>query len=426
MKVLLINTYDKGGAANACIRLHEGLLAQGVDSTLLLKEKSKNVPNSFLFKPRLNFKSKLRNRLDILGQLLLQLVPLKLQKKFAQSDSFLQRRDSRLEYFSYPTSACDITTSSFYKEADIINLHWVAGFLDYKSFFKNNTKPIIWTLHDMGPFLGGQHYDESIIGMSKKGIPLLRKRTLLEVNQYAKILSAKQKWLEGVENVTLVAPSKWLAAEVRNSLLFSKYPVYHIPYGLNPDNFKNYKLQTAREVFGLPLDKKVLVFVAESVSNPRKGWEFLRYALKNIRNRNVLVCTVGYAPIQPLEGIDVRYLGYMADYRMLSLCYSAADAFVIPSLMDNLPNTVLESLMCGTPVIGFPVGGILDMVEHHKNGVLAEEISGESLKIAIEEFLNNTAEYDRESIRTSAIALYDSKIQAERYNSLFKSTYNKS
>ena len=425
MKILIINTYDKGGAANACIRLHEGLLAQGVDSMLLLKEKSKDIPRSFQFKPVVDFRSKLKSRLSILGQLMLQLLPLKIQRKFIENDDFLQNRDSRLEYFSYPTSAYDITKSTLYMEADIINLHWVAGFLDYKSFFEKNTKPVVWTLHDMGPFLGGEHYDETIIGISKTGVPLIRKRTSQEKEIYSKILSNKQEWFENVSNITLVAPSKWLVSESRNSALFSKYPVCHIPYGLNPNNFKNHNVQMAREVLGLPEDKKVLLFVAEAVSNPRKGWEFLSFALKNLGDSDVLVCAVGYTPKEPLQDLNIKYLGYITDFRMLSLCYSAADAFVIPSLMDNLPNTVLESLMCGTPVIGFPVGGILDMVEHQKNGVIATEISGPSLSRAIKDFLNGSIEDDSVSIRKSAINFYDSKIQAKRYKSLFGSIFSR-
>jgi glycosyltransferase involved in cell wall biosynthesis len=101
------------------------------------------------------------------------------------------------------------------------------------------------------------------------------------------------------------------------------------------------------------------------------------------------------------------------------MAYSAADVYVIPSLMDNLPNTVLESLMCGTPVIGFPVGGITDMVEHGVNGLLSKDISVTSLLEILKQFLTGKKVFDRTSIRNNALKNYALKVQADKYLELY-------
>ena len=103
-----------------------------------------------------------------------------LNNKITREDQFISNRSRKLELFSYPFSDYDITENEWYKDADVINLHWVADFLDYKSFFEKNIKPVIWTLHDMNPFTGGEHYVETIIDVNNYGKPILREKDNLE------------------------------------------------------------------------------------------------------------------------------------------------------------------------------------------------------------------------------------------------------
>jgi glycosyltransferase involved in cell wall biosynthesis len=148
---------------------------------------------------------------------------------------------------------------------------------------------------------------------------------------------------------------------------------------------KNY----SREVLNIPKDKKVILFVADSIDNNRKGFIFLKRAIEQLSDPNLVICAIGDKN-NGLGVIDnVIELGTIYDERMMSIAYSAADLYVIPSLMDNLPNTVLESLMCGTPVVGFPVGGIHDMIQDGVNGFITEEISVDSLVKTLNKFLNN-------------------------------------
>ncbi|MCS6796376.1 MAG: hypothetical protein NZ516_10495, partial [Raineya sp.] len=181
MKVLHINTYDTGGAATACLRLHQGLLQMGVDSKVLLKHKTRSIHNTFQFEPLPpTFFQKLYNKFVRIGKEL-KIIPL--YSKREKKELVLHRLRKGLEMFSYPLSDVDITQSPLYQEADIIHLHWVANFLDWKTFFAKNTKPVVWTLHDQNPFLGIEHYAERFIGMNEQGLPVPRKYTELEIHE---------------------------------------------------------------------------------------------------------------------------------------------------------------------------------------------------------------------------------------------------
>src|SRR5690606_8995588 len=155
----------------------------------------------------------------------------------------------------------------------------------------------------------------------------------------------------------------------------------------------------SRKLFNIPEDKLVILFVAESTASPRKGFIFLQKAIEKLRLENVILCSVGGQNTELKSTNELIELGSIKDERLMSVVYSAADVFVIPSIMDNLPNTVLESLMCGTPVIGFPVGGISDMIVDGENGLLTKEISVTSLAEALTYFLANPKRFDRENIR---------------------------
>lgn len=396
MKPLLINTYDRGGAANSCIRLHDGLLAQKVQSTLLLKNKSLGIKEAVVFNPKLTFQDKLSHKIKRI------LIKLKLAKedKLWRETAFKHSRPKGLESFSFPYSDTDIHQSTHYQTSDIINLHWVAGLLDFPTFFNKNKKPIVWTLHDQNPFLGGEHYAERFLGIDENGYPIPRKYTPAELLEEKRLLKIKQKALQGVQNIHIVSPSRWLLESSQNSALFSKFPHYHIPYGYPTHIFKPYNMTFCRDVLGIPHDKKVLLFVADSVDNSRKGYVFLQKALDKLSEsyqNQVVLCAIGSKASLSTDK-QVIELGRINDERLMAMAYSAADVFVIPSLEDNLPNTMLESLLCGTPVIGFQNGGIPDVVINQKTGYLCPEISVQSLTETIEKFLDNTVIFDREKI----------------------------
>ena len=418
MKVLIVNTYDKGGAANACLRLHEGLLQEAIHSKVLLKLKEKSLPKTNQFQQNQSSKSKLQI-IKEKGLLFLRVMGILNKPKQSQEQQFLRHREPGLELFSFPNSNFDITSSPLYQEADIINLHWVANFLDYESFFSKNTKPVVWTLHDMNPFTGGEHYQETFLGMNASGNPNKRRISESEKRIFKKNLSVKVKAIQSTPNISVVAPSEWLCMEAQNSKVFNSKPVYCIPYGINSEIFKPRDKNFSRAILNIPKDKKVILFVADSITNHRKGYAYLNQALNFLQDDDVVLCAVGSKKTALESAKNIIELGAIYDERLMSMVYSAADVFVIPSLMDNLPNTVLESLMCGTPVIGFPVGGITDMVQDGDNGLLTKTITSTALLDSIQMFLESMDTFNRERIRENALKKYDLKVQADAYIKLF-------
>jgi len=424
MKVLIVNTYDRGGAANSCKRLHLGLLDAGVHSKVLLKNKNSKWPESFQFTPiRENptFQEKLKRKIRRLAQ---EFKIYKRKQGVDDKDDFLTTRPKGLEMFSYPDSHLDITQSQLYKEADIINLHWVANFLDLESFFQKNTKPVVWTLHDMNPFTGGEHYEEKFLGLDECGNPLVRELSKKEIEVSNTNKEFKKQIFSQVNNLRILTPSIWLKQEAKQSEVFGKFKVQNIPYGLDPDIFKPLNKIFSRQLLNIPEDKKVILFVADSISNNRKGFVFLKEAFSELDQENLILCAIGSSGSKIISN-NIIELGSIKDERLMSAAYSAADVFVIPSIMDNLPNTVIESLMCGTPVVGFPVGGIPDMIVHEENGLLTQDISVNALVETLEKFLSDSKIFDRNKIRQKALKKYDHKIQAESYLKLYRDILEK-
>lgn len=417
MKTLHINTYDVGGAAKACLRLHLGLLKTNSSSKVLLNQKTQSIENTFAFQntTQQSIGDKLKNKAIRIAKEL-KIIPLYApQEKRAIQ---LQKQRKGLEMFSLPTSQSDFTQNPLYHEADIIHLHWVANFLDWKTFFAKNTKPIVWTLHDQNPFLGIEHYAERFIGVDEKGLPIPRKYTELELQESEYWLNYKRKCLQNVKNLHIVSPSKWLLESSKNSELFSQYPHYHIPNGFPTNIFRPLDPKVCREMLGLPLEKKIILFVADSVENTRKGFSFLKKALENLQNPEICLCAIG-SKTQLEEKENLIEIGKIVDERLMAMAYSAADVFVIPSLEDNLPNTMIESLLCGTPVVGFPTGGICDVVESEKNGYLCKEISVQNLYEAIVWLLKNLNRFDRYEISNKATLKFNLSKQAEEYKKLY-------
>ncbi len=419
MKVLIVNSYDTGGAAKACIRLHEGLLDKEIDSTLLFKAKQKNISNSAEFKKLLTKKTKIQRIKLKIYRILKELKitrPKSTKKQFTKAE-----RHPNLEMFSFPNSSFDITDSKYYKEADIINLHWVAEFLDYETFFKKNTKPVIWTLHDMNPFSGGEHFTEEYLGINKKGLPIRRVVAENEKEIFLKNIELKLHALKGVSNLHIVVLCNWMKNEVKKNIIFKDYPIHLIPNGINTNIFKPREKAFSREILNIPQDKKVILFVSDSLNNNRKGFAFLVKAFEKLKIDDIFLCAIGKKNNLKHNYDNVLELGSIHDERLMSVAYSAADVFVIPSIMDNLPNTVLESIMCGTPVVGFPVGGIKDMIEEGVNGLLTKDISVASLVETLKFYISTSDNFNALEIRKRALEKYSQNEQALNYIHLFES-----
>lgn len=366
MKIVHINTTDQGGAAVAALRLHNGLLQMNVDSNFLVLNR-KGLDNSKVFTFSSDLKTKLKK---LVFKTRLYKSPIR------DIYHLLHSNREQYEQLSFPKSLYDLVVNPLVRQADIVHLHWVAGFLDYPSFFMAIDKPLVWTLHDMNPFSGIFHYDFDI----PKG-----SRDILRLDDHARRI--KMKAFEHVDpnKLKVICPSLWLKDEASSSDLMRKYNIGHIPYGLPTEVFFSEEKKKARRKLGIDQNKPTMLFVSDSISIRRKGFDLIRDVLPKFSDVNFIAVGEGGAN---RTDKNVQYFGRVSDLSVLRSLFSVADAFILPSRQDNLPNTMLESMACGTPVIGSNVGGMSDMIKHGENGLLFEAGSRLDLTEKLRQFIN--------------------------------------
>jgi glycosyltransferase involved in cell wall biosynthesis len=235
--------------------------------------------------------------------------------------------------------------------------------------------PVVWTLHDMNPFTGGCHYSGPCDRYQARCGACPQLKTSEGDHDMTRGIWERKREIYGripPHRLTLVCPSRWLAHEARLSSLCREFDVRVIPNGIDLHDYHPVSQTHAREQLGLPPGARIVLFVAEQIEDRRKGLGFLLEAFDAVRNiPDLLLVTLGTSNNSLLTGPRFRHLGSMATSAQLRVAYSAADVFVIPSLQDNLPNTLIESMACGTPVVGFAAGGISEAVINGRTGLLA-------------------------------------------------------
>jgi glycosyltransferase involved in cell wall biosynthesis len=219
-----------------------------------------------------------------------------------------------------------------------------------------------------------------------------------------------------------------LRDEALSSHLLKDAAVQAIPIPVDTRTFKPATpadRDAFRQKLGIAPEAQILLFVAIKVAETRKGFAYLKEALQYLRERNpdmpVEVVVLGRSDAEAMTALPypVHALGMVTDPVALAQTYGCADVFVIPSLEDNLPNTVLESLACGTPVAGFETGGIPEMVGHQQEGFIAPKGDSDTLATGIRWVLDHKMEL-RGAARSKAERAYSNKVVAEQYVELFK------
>jgi len=415
LKVLLLNSNDStGGAARAVYRLHAGLHRLDQDSTLFVARRNSSDVTVKAFSPAIDLFSRLRRRLY------LEWINRDYAKYRSRPEGYELFSDARTQYGAAPLGQLP--------SCDVINLHWVASFIDYERFLTQvpQRKPIIWTLHDMNPFTGGCHCDQNCGRYRNRcgNCPQLASDDEKDLSR--RIWERKQRTFTKIapDQLHIVTPSHWLAREAEHSTLLGRFPISVIPNSLDTEVFSPRERDVARAALEIPQEAIVLLFVSDWTGDRRKGFMQLVQALSGLSNLpDIFLLSLGKGKPDLEITIPYRHLGHLEDDRLMALVYSAADLFVIPSLQDNLPNTVLESLACGTPVVGFDVGGIPDMVRPGITGLLAPVGNVDGLREAIVELLQNPAMRAEmaENCRHIAVEEYALEVQARHYIQLYQS-----
>lgn len=416
MNPLLLNTYDNvGGAAIATYRLHRGLRSIGVDSRLMVMHKGKE-------------------DLTVIGPEPQSRLQRAIAYWYARQDAVITNacKAAGNRYFSPARCPDSLAQRAASINPDLIHLFWVnSGFMKIETLRQFN-KPIVWTLHDMWPLTGGCHYDDECgrFRQSCGSCPVLGSVSDHDLSH--QILARKtQAW--GDVPVVVVATSRWLADMARASAVFKHKRIEVIPNGLDTDKYKPIDKRAARDAYGLPQDKNLILFSAMGGTlDKRKGGHLLVPALKKIAQAGwgdtaELVVIGANAPDQPADlGMKTHYMGPLHDEISQVMLYSAADVTVAPSMQENLSNTVMESLACGTPVVAFNIGGMPDMINHQASGYLARAFEPDDLAAGVVWVLEDKARHAMlsQQARKTVEDRYSLQTVAYRYLVLYQDVLN--
>ncbi|GGD42036.1 glycosyl transferase [Emticicia aquatilis] len=430
MKILLINTDDAmGGAAIACLRLLKTLnQTEGIEATMLVQEKKRDNPNV-----KAITETWLQKKLAF--------------ARFVQERLFFKFQEKNKEIrfaFSPANSGIDISEHPLVQEADIIHLHWINfGFLSLKSLEKlfALNKPIVWTLHDMWAFTGGCHHSgdcENFQDTCGNCVQYLKNPYPTDLSNRIwqwksaifalRLRSGNNIELRSGNGTAIVGCSQWLSNRAKKSSLFKDFTVKAIPNPLDTNLFSPQNKVEARAKLGLPIDKKLILFVAAKVSVIWKGFSYFQESLEILKtqyshNQDIELVVLGESDAETIQKLPFKAhaLGRISDVNQIVSIYSAADVFVTSSIQENLPNTIMEAMACGTPAVGFEVGGIPEMIEYPNTGFLAKYKSAESLAEGMQWVLFE-ANYEElsKNARQKVLDNYSEKVVIEQYLGVYR------
>lgn len=417
MRVVHLSRFDSGdGASNCAVRVHQGLLRRGHDSSMFVAEVRGDSlpPRVTLFEAPMDLGSRLVRRWRYR----------QITSDFARYEN---TRPAGLEAFSDDRSPHGDALLRQLPKCDLLHIQQMFKFVDYRSFFANYPRhtPVVRTLHDVSFFAGGCHTPESCDKYAQQcgACPQLGSKDPQDLS--------RQIWLR--KNVAFsaippgrlhtVAPSRWLANEARRSSLLQNIPVTLIPHGVDVEVFRPRDRGFARDLFNIPQNATLVLFVAEPITRPLKNFALLVQALQELHEvPNLMLASAGGGKPPVEVGIPYLNLGTLRNDRLLSLVYSAADVFILPSRQENFPLTILEAMACGVPVVGSAVGGIPDMVRPGVTGALFPVQDVIAMRAAIRDVLQNPARRAEmgANCRRVAVEEYSLELQIQRHVELYE------
>ena len=410
MKIVNITCSSKGGAGIAALRLHNSLREDGNECAFVTKDLAIDYNGQIVESSFFNYHKP--TLLDRIGQKVKKLVGSNRSTQLKEEVS-AKKDEMSYEVLSLPFSTYALEDHPLVKAADIVHFHWMGGILDYPTFFSANEKPLVWTFHDRNPFQGIFHYQQDEVKNEAVIGPL---------DQEVKKL--KQSYIQLLTKAVLVSPSTWLKNDAVASGFFpERLPFKVIPNGIDLTSFSPKPIWEARKEHHIPEDAFVLLFTADNLAAPRKGSDLLINALQKV-SIPVTLLTIGKGTItidNPL--VTVINFGYVKNSNQMSQYYSMANFFVLPSIEDNLPNTMLESFACGTPIISFKTGGMAEYIVENVSGKFALEMNKESLCAVIENAFQDKELIHSETIRKMAEDHFNFKTLANNYMQVYQSLY---
>jgi glycosyltransferase involved in cell wall biosynthesis len=408
MKVLIVNYADLvGGAARAAYRLHESLRSIGVRSQLLVASRTSADPD--VAGPRSALGRYVAKARAVADQWPTRLYPDRTATLFTPA--------------SLPFSGLAARINA--SDADVVHLHWINGGMARIEDIAAIRKPIVWSLHDMWAFTGGCHYDGECgrYTLQCGACPVLGSEDPNDLSR--KVFERKARTFAATRNMTIVGLSGWMAGAAKASTLFKDKHVVQLPNPIDTSVFTPTEKREAKRSIGLNTDRPLVLFGAmNATADPRKGFKQLSEALRLLPPGSVELGVFGAnRPADPPElGHPTHYLGHFNDDRALCTLYNAADVTLVPSIQENLSNTIVESLACGTPAVGFAIGGNSDMIVDRVNGALARPFDATHLAECIRWVVEHPEkELLRSNARRVAMERFDAPLVARRYEALYAS-----
>lgn len=389
MKVLHISTSDSGGAGGCARKINAALCEEGVDSRILVHRKKSKDERVVQYR-RLGYR--IERLIKDLGF------------KTSEMKEISALKSKRPNVYTLPVSKHDLSSHPLVKEADIIHLHWINNFVDYPSFFRNVNKPIIWTLHDENLFHGVAHfYDPEI------------KNEAVEI----KFRKLKEECLSELDNLHIVFLSEYMKRQYGNATVIANASKRVINNMVDCSTFVRLDKISAREKFGIKPESKVITFVADNISDPRKGLSNLLEAIRISGRNDIVVLAVG----ANRDGVDfgVVQTGRLSGANEMSAAYSAADLFVMPSLAEAFAQCPIEAMACGIPVVMTPVSGSDDLITED-NGIICTDMSVEALSVAINNALSR--DYNPDYIRKDVESRFSPHAIASSYIDVYREALN--
>ncbi len=252
-------------------------------------------------------------------------------------------------------------------DKDIIHLHWFKDMYNYNFFNSISNKPNVWTLYNTSAFTGGCQFLEECTKYESECLncPLFSETPSLA----HEIWKQKKEIYSKFTNLQIVVPSQWMADCVKKSSLLGKHPIYVIPFTYPTDVFKPINKYVARSKLNLPLDKKIVAINSKHLYC--KNTNILRTALAQIFDEGLNIEIVTFGNNEINLPYKAHNMGYISNTKQLSLLYSASDVYLFPPSEDNASFTIGEALLCGTPVVAFPIANIPEIIQHKKTGYIA-------------------------------------------------------
>lgn len=407
MRVLSVSATDRaGGAGIGAYRLHQSLQRAGVHSEMLVLYKVTADPAVHRLMPHLNRWGRSRRRLA--------------ERRHNQRLRTNPRRPEAgywsLNQFSYPIAE---SINAF--GADVVHLHWIGdNYLPIGEVAKISA-PVVWTLRDMWSFTGGCHYAGDC-GQYREGCGRCPQLAAGSVGDISAKVNREKRGAWSNLPLTIVCLSQWLADCARESAIFKDRRIEVIGNPIDPQVFKPLDRRVARRAFNLPSDKKLILFGAiGGTGDRRKGFRYLRDALRAIKSESGVDLVVFGGENEQDLGTDLltHHIGRLEDEASLCLLYSACDIYVLPSVQDTFPKTVIEALASGTPCVTFDGSGPADLIRHQQNGYVARLRDVGDLLAGIEWVLSRS--WSAEELHCDIIARYGERQIAARYLRVYRS-----